>query len=117
MTLKYASTTYNRAMVFKETSIFTKQINTFMDDDTYRGLQSMLIRDPSAGKVIQGSGGIRKLRWAGNTKGKRGGSRLIYYWAVNQHQIYMLYIYQKSETTDLTKVQIAQLKKVVEAEY
>ena len=92
-------------MVIIETSIFTKQIKALMDDECYRDFQNTLIGAPDIGKVIQGSGGIRKIRWSGSGRGKRGGSRLIYYWATSREQIYMLFGYSKNEYSDLTKEQ------------
>ena len=59
-----------------------------MDEESYRGLQNELIANPGIGKIIQGSGGIRKIRWGGSGRGKRGGSRIIYYWATSKDQIY-----------------------------
>ncbi len=104
-------------MVIIETSIFTKQIKALMDDESYRDLQNTLIGTPDIGKVIQGSGGIRKVRWSGSGRGKRGGSRLIYYWAKNRDQIYMLFGYSKNEYSDLTKEQLSILRKVVKLEF
>jgi hypothetical protein len=49
-----------------------------MDDDDYAQLQVFLVLHPDAGKIIKGSGGIRKMRWAGSGRGKRGGLRIIY---------------------------------------
>ncbi len=69
------------------------------------------------GKIIQGSGGIRKICWNSNGKGKRAGSRLIYYWAVNKNQIFMLFAYAKNECSDLTKDQLSTLKKLVAQEF
>lgn len=66
-------------MVIIETSLFTKRIDRLMSQEDYRALQNMLIKSPDAGDIIQASGGIRKVRWGGSGKGKRGGSRLIYY--------------------------------------
>jgi len=88
-----------------------------MKEDVYRELQNELIESPDIGKVIQGSGGIRKIRWSGSGRGKRGGSRIIYYWAKNKDQIYMLFIYEKNELSDLTKDQLSTLKKAVELEF
>ena len=50
--------------------------------------------------------GLRKLRWAGGGKGKRGGLRIIYYLYLNEGQIYMIFAYQKSEQEDLTREQL-----------
>jgi len=104
-------------MIFKETSVFTKRLNNLMDDESYRELQNILIDNPCAGKIIQGSGGIRKIRWASGGHGKKGGARIIYYWATSQNQIYMLLAYAKNESSDLTKDQLSTLKKVVELEF
>jgi hypothetical protein len=73
-------------------------------------LQSFLAEHPENGKVIQGSGGIRKLRWAGSGRGKRGGLRVIYYWWVAKDRISMLMVYPKNERDDLTPSQVKQLK-------
>ena len=84
-------------MVFIETSVFTKFITKYLSDDEYVGLQSFLLKYPDAGKIIRGTGGVRKLRWAAPGKGKRGGLRVIYYWQVGQDEIWMLTVYGKSE--------------------
>ena len=68
-------------------------------------------------KIIQGSGGIRKIRWGGSGRGKRGGIRIIYYWATNYNQIFMLYAFAKNERDDLTKDQLSMLKKAVVSEF
>ncbi len=104
-------------MVIVETSIFTKQIKTLVDDETYRLLQNDLIADPTVGKLISGSGGLRKVRWKIEGGGKRGGIRVIYYWASNKNQIYMLLAYQKNEMENIPKKQLAILRKLVEEEF
>jgi hypothetical protein len=104
-------------MVIIETSIFTRQIQALLSDEEYRGLQTALAHHPNAGSVIVGSGGLRKLRWVAKGRGKRGGSRVIYYWAVSQEQLLMLLIYNKSEQEDLTRDQLKTLKKMVKEEY
>lgn len=99
-----------------ETPIFTKRLRDILEDDEYRLLQAELIIRPESGKIISGSGGLRKLRWSGSGRGKRGGSRLIYYWFKDEEVILMLMIYKKNETKDLTKDQIKILKSIVEGE-
>jgi len=61
-----------------------------------------LIEHPDAGDVIRGSGGARKLRWAAKGKGKRGGARIIDYYAVVTARIYLIRCYAKNVKTDLT---------------
>lgn len=104
-------------MVIIETPIFTKRIQELITDDEYRLLQTHLVNRPDVGKIIPGSGGLRKLRWSAGGHGKRGGIRSIYYWFVSQDIILLLYAYPKSEQDDLTQEQLKQLKKIVEKEY
>lgn len=73
-------------MVIVETSVFTKRVLKLLLDDEYRELQSELVDRPNAGAVIPGSGGIRKLRWSASGRGKRGGARIIYYWANSENR-------------------------------
>ena len=79
-------------------------------------MQNALVLNPESGKIIPGSGGIRKMRWSGSGRGKRGGSRVIYYWFKEQDNLLMLLIYAKKEKDDLTKAQLRVLKSIVENE-
>ena len=81
-----------------------------MDDDEYTRLQLLLMHRPGSGALIKGSGGIRKLRWAGSGRGKRGGLRVIYYWWVARQRISMLMVYPKNEQDDLTPDQLKKLR-------
>jgi hypothetical protein len=104
-------------MVIFETSIFTKKIIALLNDEEYRTLQNILVERPDSGDIIQGSGGIRKIRWAASGRGKRGGARVIYYWATQHDQIFMLYAYAKNERDTLTKDQLSILRDIVVAEF
>ena len=101
-------------MIFIETPTFTKRVINLLDDDEYRELQSHLAQHLAIGKVIPGSGGMRKLRWAGSGRGKRGGLRVIYYWWVSNERISMLFLYQKNEQDDLTMQQVRLLRQALE---
>jgi mRNA-degrading endonuclease RelE of RelBE toxin-antitoxin system len=103
-------------MVFKETSVFTRQISKLIPDDAYREFQQELIFNPTAGDLIKGSGGLRKMRWRISGRGKRGGVRLIYYWDKPTDTLFMLFIYPKSEREDLTASQLRILSKLVREE-
>jgi hypothetical protein len=85
-----------------------------MDDEQYLELQLALVENPKLGDLVPGSGGLRKVRWKQPGQGKRGGVRVIYYWAVSADQIRMLYVYAKNRQVDLTKEQLKQLRKIVE---
>jgi hypothetical protein len=82
-------------MVIIETTVFTRRVAELLSDDEYRELQATLVKRPKAGPVIPGSGGIRKLRWRASGHGKRGGARVIYYWATEQENTLMLLYIQK----------------------
>jgi len=104
-------------IVIIETSVFTRQVRALLTYDEYRELQEVLIVRPHAGAVIPGSGGLRKVRWAPAGRGKRGGVRVIYYWAISEEQILLLFMYSKSERDDLTLSQIRILRSIVEENY
>jgi hypothetical protein len=104
-------------MVIVETPIFTKRILTILSDEEYRLLQLHLLNKPDAGKVIQRSGGLRKLRWSAKSHGKSGGIRIIYYRFLAQNTLLLLFAYAKNERDDLTPEQLRQLKRVIEGEY
>lgn len=101
-------------MIIIETTIFSRLIQDMMSDDDYRLLQEALITRPDAGDVIKGSGGLRKVRWKLEGKGKSGGIRVIYYWVTADDQIRMVYAYRKSKQENLTPEQLAALKQIVE---
>ncbi len=103
--------------VFSETSVFTRQITELLADDELNALQWALMADPEKGDLIRGSGGLRKLRWAGSGRGKRGGLRIIYYWHVPSSTILLLLIYPKNEQDNLTAAQLKFLKSIIETEY
>ena len=100
-------------MEFIETPTFTRAITTLLADEDYAHLQIALAHTPSLGVVIRGGGGIRKLRYALGGRGKRGGIRVIYYWRKDEHQIYMLLVYAKSENDTLSAQQLAMLSELV----
>lgn len=104
-------------MIFIETSAFTRHLQTLLPDDEYGRLQNALSVRPDWGDTISGSGGIRKLRWQSSGRGKRGGARVIYYWAVKRDTILMLAVYSKNEKTDLTPDQIKVMRRIVEGEF
>lgn len=101
-------------MVFSESFSFTKKVYDVITDDEYGQLQWRLANNPELGVVIPSSGGIRKVRWSADGKGKRGGARVIYYWVTEDDEILFLDIYRKTEKDDLTKREIDFFKQLVE---
>jgi mRNA-degrading endonuclease RelE of RelBE toxin-antitoxin system len=99
-----------------ETTIFTKKISSLLTEEEYRNLQNELILNPVKGKIIRGSGGLRKIRWKISGRGKSGGVRIIYYWIIMKKTILMLFVYPKNEQDNLTSAQLKILKSLVEKE-
>ena len=64
---------------FIETRLFSRLVQDYLSDQDYCKLQGELIKNPKAGSVVSGSGGVRKLRWAASGRGKRAGYRVIYF--------------------------------------
>jgi hypothetical protein len=92
-------------LVFVESSDFSQILaDYFGSDEAYRNFQEHLMRTPTEGKVIQGSGGLRKLRWIDprRGKGKRGGLRVLYLYVPEVNKLALLDIYDKDEKEDLT---------------
>ncbi|HEU6437986.1 MAG TPA: type II toxin-antitoxin system RelE/ParE family toxin [Nitratidesulfovibrio sp.] len=99
-------------MEFIETPTFTRLLLQLLPDDEYRELQYMLADNPACGDLIQGGGGIRKVRFSAQGKGKSGGVRVIYYWLSSRGQIYMLLIYPKSKKDTLTDKETSVLREL-----
>jgi mRNA-degrading endonuclease RelE of RelBE toxin-antitoxin system len=92
-------------------------VQALLSGEEYRQLQIALVLHPEIGAVIPGSGGLRKARWSIGGRGKRGGVRVIYYWAIVHDKILMLFIYAKNEQDDLTPDQIKVLRRIIEEDY
>ena len=104
--------------VFIELPAFERHRRTYLDDHGFAALQSTLMTNPAAESVIEGTGGLRKLRQpdARRGKGKRGGLRIIYYYCVSERQFLLFAIYDKSEASDLSEVERRVIKAMLEAD-
>ena len=104
--------------VFVELPAFERHRAEYLDDDAFRRLQSLLMLHPEAGDTIPGTGGLRKLWFADERrgKGKRGGLRVIYYWWDAGSQFWLFTVYDKDEMSDLTTPQRKVLKEMIKKE-
>ena len=105
---------YNQLMEFIEATAFTKYLYDYLSEDEYLGLQSFLLQYPESGKVVRGSGGVRKVRWAMSGKGKSGGVRIIYYFKKQVDEIWLLTIYSKNEVENIPAHLLRQIAKEIE---
>ena len=104
--------------LFVELPAFAKYRADYLDDEGVRGLQQSLLKNPEAGDVIEGTGGLRKLRHGDQRrgKGKRGGLRVIYYWWDGGRQFWLFTLYDKDEMENLSADEKKVLKGMLKAE-
>lgn len=104
--------------IFIELPPFERHRQDYLNDENFRAFQKMLMDSPEAGDVIEGSGGLRKLRYADKKrgKGKRGGLRVIYFWWQSGKQFWLFTVYNKDEMDDLTAAQRKILKELLKQE-
>jgi hypothetical protein len=97
-------------MIFVELTPFAAFRERVWSDEDFAELQEFLSLAPAAGVLIPGSGGLRKVRWLAQQRGKRGGARVIYYWSARANCIYLVHGYTKSSRDDLTKRELITLR-------
>lgn len=98
---------------------FTAQVGVVIKTSERDDLINFLARQPDAGEEITGTGGVRKLRWGGMGKGKRGGLRVIYYFYNETAPVFLLTVYGKGIQEDLNseqKKKITALAKLLKEE-
>jgi intein-encoded DNA endonuclease-like protein len=98
-----------------ETETFVRQVDALVSTSSREELIGFLAFNPEAGDVIQGTGGIRKVRWAVAGQGKRGGLRAIYYFHSELMPLFLLMAYAKSKKTDLSRAEQRALQRIAEA--
>jgi hypothetical protein len=98
-----------------ETPVFTELVTDLLEDDEYRRMQEHLLIYPTAGDVIVGTAGCRKLRWrvSGRKGGKSGGMRVIYYFRSITDQVIFLLAYDHRLVDDLSPAQKRQLAGII----
>lgn len=94
---------------------FEKQwTNVGLTDEELKELEVLLCENPEAGDMIQGTGGLRKLRWALPGRGKSGSIRTLYVDFAYFEQIYMMACFKKSEKQNLSKAEKKLIKSTIE---
>ena len=100
---------------FIELPAFQRHREDYLNDEAFRVFQQELLKNPATGDVIEGTGGLRKVRVLdkGRGKGKRSGIRVIYFWAQSLSQFWLFTLYDKDELSDLSGEQKKALKKLL----
>lgn len=98
-----------------ETSIFTRKADALLSPQERTDLIALLARDPLAGDVIPGTGGVRKLRFAAGGRGKRGAFRVVYYVLTDDLPLVAITLYGKNEQADLTSAEREGARRIVDA--
>ena len=85
-----------------ETTIYARKSEELLFEEERICIVDFLSSNPKSGKLIRGTGGIRKLRWAREGTGKSGGVRIIYYFHSERMPLWLLTLYAKNEREDLS---------------
>lgn len=88
---------------------YQRRIKTLLTPEENIGLINHLASTPEGGVLLQGAGGIRKLRWAAKGKGKSGGVRVIYYFYNRTMPLFLLTVFGKSEKANITQAEAHEL--------
>jgi hypothetical protein len=114
----YANNVHFMKATFVELPPFERLRADYLDDAAYRQVQLALMANPEAGDVIEGTGGLRKLRRPDPRRGKgtRGGLRVIYYWWTGGDQFWLFTVYDKDQADDLSPQQRKALRALLKQE-
>ena len=92
-------------MTVVETPFFLRKAATLLAEDERSELVTFLGGNPEAGAVVPETGGVRKVRWATQGRGKSGGVRVIYYFHNEAFPVFLLTVYAKNQKANLTKAE------------
>jgi hypothetical protein len=105
--------------LFIQTKLFSDELDALISENKllesdYEELEHVLADNPELGDLIQGTGGLRKIRLRSSTKGKRGGFRVCYFDFPEGEQLFFIMIYGKNEQENISKEDKALFKKFIE---
>ena len=97
-----------------ETPEFIRSAKSVLSAEEIKDLIDYLSDYPEVGDLITGTGGVRKLRWQRKGMGKRGGSRVIYFYYNDFIPLFLLTVYAKNQKPDLTESQKTELRGILQ---
>ncbi|MCK9513190.1 MAG: type II toxin-antitoxin system RelE/ParE family toxin [Pigmentiphaga sp.] len=92
---------------------YTKLVEKFLDAQERQDLIDYLAEHPKSGDILEGTSGVRKLRWRRGGQGKSGGVRVVYYYHDDLMPLYLLTIFAKNDKENLTKAERNELAGLV----
>jgi hypothetical protein len=101
-------------LTFIETKLFTRLADEYLGDEGLLALQIHLLAQPSIGKVIPGSGGVRKLRWSMPGRGKQGGMRVIYFLRMTRDEVWLLTLYPKNVSDNISATLLRKIRESID---
>jgi hypothetical protein len=99
-----------------ETPVYSKLAEGILTENERDSFAVFVASNPQAGSVVRGSGGVRKVRWAQQGRGKSGGARIIYYNKLNNGEIWLLTIYAKGDRSTLPSHELKVIKEAIDRE-
>ncbi len=87
---------------FVESTLFKKAFSEVVPLDSLKNLQIEILKDPGAGSLIVGTGGIRKMRFGSESRGKRGGWRILYLDLPEVKVCHLLFAYTKVDSENIS---------------
>src|SRR5689334_16973658 len=101
-------------MTVAELPAYQRRASKLLADEDRRAVVDYLAAHPKAGDLIEGTGGVRKLRWSRDGRGRSGGVRVIYYFHSEAMPLYLLTLFAKNERANLSKAECNELGELVE---
>jgi hypothetical protein len=96
-----------------ETPEYIRRAEKLLLDDERRDILHYLAEHPKGGDLMEGTGGVRKLRWSRSGRGKSGGVQVIYYFHSDALPLYLLTLFAKNERANLSKAERNELADLV----
>jgi hypothetical protein len=97
-----------------ETPVYSNKVGGILTEDERDAFAAFIAANPTAGSVVRGSGGVRKVRWAQQGRGKSGGSRVIYFNRLDCGEIWLLTIYAKGDKSTIPAHELQLIKEAID---
>ena len=95
-----------------ETPSFLRDVKKMLTEEDRGDLITFLAYNPTAGDILRGTGGVRKIRWARDGEGKSGGFRVVYFFHSTDIPLFALSVFSKNEKANLTQAERNELKEL-----